>query len=473
MKATALIFALVTAFPVAAAATTCLVAPDGGGDYPTIQSAIDAGCDSILLADGVFEGLGNRDLDFGGLSIVVRSVSGDPSSCVLDCDAGSGDPHRGFSFQNGESADAVVEGVSITNGWSYVGGAVFCYGASPTFISCDFISNGCDDEGGAIFCDWSSAPAFIDCRIADNQAEHRGGGIRVAHFSAPQLIGCEIVGNRAVGQHGGGIYSSQNSSPAMIDCLITGNVAGLAGGGIAISCVDDCEPELVGCTITANVAEYGGGITSQVVTTLSIERSIIWGNCASTMGDEIYLPGVAEEGIAFTCCAVDSHGVIGDAPTEYITHNVFTNPYFCGPEPCEAAPTTDGDYSLGANSPCLAESSPCGEQIGALGQGCGVVGVAGSNVDPDAVPLVAALLSASPNPFHRTLEVRFAASSPPSIAIFDVRGRRVRSLTPDDATGMVRWDGRTDDHRLVAPGVYFVRLESVTGPITRRISLVR
>ncbi len=38
------------------------------GDYPTIQAGIDAAVngDEVVVADGIYTGEGNRDIDFGG-----------------------------------------------------------------------------------------------------------------------------------------------------------------------------------------------------------------------------------------------------------------------------------------------------------------------------------------------------------------------------------------------------------------------
>lgn len=107
----------------AAAAVTRTVAPDGAGEYPTIQAAIDA-CDSldvVELLDGVFTGPGNRNLDFGGRTITVRSRSDDPRACMIDCEgqsAAGGTAHRGFLFQSGEGPAAIVRGLTITRGIS-------------------------------------------------------------------------------------------------------------------------------------------------------------------------------------------------------------------------------------------------------------------------------------------------------------------------------------------------------------------
>jgi hypothetical protein len=67
--------------------TIRVIRPDGAGDFPNIQAGIDAAAvaDTIELVDGVFTGDGNRDLDFGGTGLEVRSGSGVAGACVIDC----------------------------------------------------------------------------------------------------------------------------------------------------------------------------------------------------------------------------------------------------------------------------------------------------------------------------------------------------------------------------------------------------
>ncbi len=65
-------------------------------DFATIQAAINAAItgDEVVVADGVYTGAGNKNLDFHGKLITVRSASGDPVLCTIDCE-GAG---RGFIF---------------------------------------------------------------------------------------------------------------------------------------------------------------------------------------------------------------------------------------------------------------------------------------------------------------------------------------------------------------------------------------
>ena len=106
--------------------TAVLVKPDGTGDYPTIQAAIDAddSADVIEMADGTFRGDGNRDIDFDGKAITLRSQSGNPKECSIDCRGSESDPHRGFDFHHGESSESVIQGVRIIHGYAHTDGGV-------------------------------------------------------------------------------------------------------------------------------------------------------------------------------------------------------------------------------------------------------------------------------------------------------------------------------------------------------------
>jgi flagellar hook assembly protein FlgD len=61
-----------------------------------------------------------------------------------------------------------------------------------------------------------------------------------------------------------------------------------------------------------------------------------------------------------------------------------------------------------------------------------------------------------------------------SLALYDVQGRRVRQLVGDSRPAgahAAQWDGRADDGKRLASGIYFARLESAGLAATERIVL--
>jgi len=87
----------------------------------------------------------------------------------------------------------------------------------------------------------------------------------------------------------------------------------------------------------------------------------------------------------------------------------------------------------------------------------------------------------SPNPFNAGTRIHYfldaAAMGPVSLTIYDLAGRRVRSLVSGRLVGpgdhWVNWDGR-DDRGFDAPsGTYLVTLRSKAGPTSHKISLIR
>jgi glucose/arabinose dehydrogenase len=103
-------------------------------------------------------------------------------------------------------------------------------------------------------------------------------------------------------------------------------------------------------------------------------------------------------------------------------------------------------------------------------------------VGPTAVPQVpasAGTLLAAPNPFRETtdLSFRLSAQARASLAIFDVSGRKVRTLWDGSApAGETRapWDGEDARGVRVPAGVYLARLErDGTTPVTIRLLRLR
>ena len=79
-------------------------------------------------------------------------------------------------------------------------------------------------------------------------------------------------------------------------------------------------------------------------------------------------------------------------------------------------------------------------------------------------PVVFHVAQNYPNPFNPTTTIQFSLPVPAAVSvdIFDIGGRRVRSLL-NEARGAgnhaVRWDARDDRGQQVSTGVYFYRIE--------------
>lgn len=304
-------------------------------EHETIQAAIDAASDGdvISIADGTYRGDGNRNIDFGGKSITVQSENG-PEHCIIDCEQEG----RGFYFHKGENNDAVLRGLTITNGNGYHDtipkDGVFVYG------------------GGAIHCNEAS-PTIADCIIMDSRSMGAwnaplggyGGGIYLKDAS-PHIIRCRIVQNQAT--YGGGIYC-WNSSPTIANCIISGNKGfdaiykGLiyVGGG-AMHC-ENSSPRLINCTVVGNQLEHYGeetGILHFDGSTPILTNCIVWGN---QDGAWIFA-GNSPPMVAYSDI---QGGVDGEG-------NIDEDPLFV-----DAA---NGDYRLLPKSPCIdagtAENAP-------------------------------------------------------------------------------------------------------------------
>ena len=101
-------------------------------------------------------------------------------------------------------------------------------------------------------------------------------------------------------------------------------------------------------------------------------------------------------------------------------------------------------------------------------------------IDDDELPLAPAqlVLAAAPNPFNPRTRLSFelSATAPAHLALYDLRGRLVRTLVQaalPAGSHAVTWDGRDKQGRAAAAGVYLARLTAAGRTVTTRLALVR
>ncbi|MHC4623594.1 MAG: S8 family serine peptidase [Planctomycetota bacterium] len=293
--------------------------------HPNIQTAIDKAWDgsTVWVANGVYTGHGNRDVDFKARAITVRSEDG-PARCIIDCQGSMNDPHYGFYFHSGETESSVLSGFTIANART---GTVF--------------------HGGAITC-LESSPTILNCVIKTNEAPY-GGGI-ACKKSSPRIADCTITGNKAT--NGGGI-SCQYSSPTITSCLVTGNQARLGGGlhsrkGAA---------RILSSTFAGNLAGAGSGIMGWQ-SKETVKDCIIWGNFPSD-ARQFY----SSQTPTYSCLQNypwSGHGNI-DADPCFLSPGYWADANGSGILAQLSVPNVvwvEGDYHLRPDSPCINAADP-------------------------------------------------------------------------------------------------------------------
>ncbi len=237
--------------------------------FSNIQGAINSASngDIIEVAPGAYRGAGNRDIDFQGKAVTVRSSAG-PEQTIIDCEGGG---HRGFYFHRAEGPSSVLRGFTITNAHvtgSEVGGGIYCESSSPTIVGC--VIKQCTAVLGGGIGSAGGEPTILDCTIEDCYADStrvraefgNGAGIGLIGGSDTTIIGCTIQNNVGLG-HGAGVYCWQ-SKAQLSNCDISYNrpvaeTEDFRGGGIFCG-GSSSQLILEGCIISNNTADTGSGL---------------------------------------------------------------------------------------------------------------------------------------------------------------------------------------------------------------------
>ena len=296
-------------------------------DYPTIQEAIDIAldCDTVLVAPGTYAGTGNRNIDFLGKAITVKSEKG-PDSTIIDCQNSS----RGFFFHSSETVSSRLEGFSI-------------------------IRANVADRGAAILC-VSSNPLIINCSISECEIpgqSGQGAGICCGTSSSPTIVNCTLVRNAAA--EGSGIWCGPNSNPTVENTIVAFNSGTAIYGGHPTA---DCD---VSCSdvYRNSHGNYGGSISDQTGVNGNISECPLFCDfseneffindesvCAPENNECQVLMGAWAVGCTFECGDATADGLVDIADLVYLINYLYR--FNVPPDPLQAGDANcDVEINLG------------------------------------------------------------------------------------------------------------------------------
>ncbi|MCB9854457.1 MAG: hypothetical protein H6818_02135 [Phycisphaerales bacterium] len=256
-----------------------LVECNGAFGYSSIQSAIDAAMDGdfvvVLPNDCTPEGRWFENIDFLGKAIRVQSANPADAAIVEATVIDGNASGTVVKFVNGEGADSVLDGVTVTNGLGAGanGGGVTSVESAPVIRRSLFIQNQ-SGRGGGLYSQGSVAPIIQECRFDSNFASSHGSAISIGGFAAwPTLVDCELSnhgGSELFYGHAGHAPECASAEPCVqaIGCNFHDNTSNyiLLGDGMSIvqctfrrnrkKCVNGTPFNVKNCIFEENSGSY-------------------------------------------------------------------------------------------------------------------------------------------------------------------------------------------------------------------------
>ncbi|GJM44973.1 MAG: hypothetical protein DHS20C21_18150 [Gemmatimonadota bacterium] len=360
-------------------ARTWLIHPDGTGDAPTIQAAVDSTAmgDTIYVTAGEYEGPVRLKLE--------THLVGEPprgSAAIL------GPPTSSLSV---EVFSGTVSGLRLGG----VGGTG--YGYAPTVISShDAVVQDCILESSFYVAESTGSLTILDCEIRDcaGGVRHYGERLEVRRctfetdhvyetsigIAGPWLEPADLIVTDCVFRQG--TASTEPSWQPSIGWLVQSPIRAVIAGNLFLHAHGPAAAATEWSVVNRQPSPGRQGQSS-----VEISGNTIVGGSGAGLGNDYGLPsGTIIHGNAFvgnetgldltdapgavvTCNLSwgNAHNWAGSPDPTGIDGNLSASPLFCD--------YAADNFTAAANSPLLAPNNECGLQIGAFGQGCGPVSV--------------------------------------------------------------------------------------------------
>ena len=293
---------------------------------------------------------------------------------------------------------------------AFDGAAVYCDSAATNFENVDFVLNGADCFGGALF-SRKSDPTLRDVRFENNFATFSGGGMYV-QGGTPSLTDVVFRANSCAGQaeDGGGGMFNADTNPLLVNVVFDRNSHIYYGGGMANV---GASPQLVNVSFSGNRAAgatggRGGAISNRAGSNPTLNNVVCWGDSAAVAGEEIYNEASSPE---LAHCIVEASGGSGASWNPAVGtdggQNLDFDPLFI-----DAA---SGNLRFAIGSPAMNRGDSASVPPSVDTDLDGNLRIVGASVDIGAYELVDALeitqIADIPNDQGRFVRLSIAASS--------------------------------------------------------------
>jgi predicted outer membrane repeat protein len=383
-----------------------------------------------------------------------------------------------------DNSSPILENVTITNNSvEYNGGGICCNNNSnPILKNVIILNNSAESSGGGISCSSNSNPILENVTIANNSANWRGGGIYCWHNSNPIFKNVTVENNTAIS--GGGIFCKYFSSPNFVNVTITNNLVTENGGGIYC---EDSVPILTNVTIADNLAdENGGGIYCYYNSSPSLVNCVMWNDYPEEVYlREDYYPNSIT--ISYSDIQGGENGIVtnNNGIVYWLDGNIDEDPLFVG--------TGEHPYALLEDSPCIDAgipdttglNLPPWDIIGNLriwdgdNNGSAIIDMGAYEygappyvgIINDQLPMTSYQLSNYPNPFKpsgagrspaTTISFQLSENGEVNLSVYNIKGQKIKTIVNEkleQGLHQTIWDGKNDNNRYVASGVYFYELK--------------
>jgi hypothetical protein len=253
------------------------------------------------------------------------------------------------------------------------------------------------------------------------------------------------------------------------------------GGGGAVLAWTNCNPHFVNCTFADNYAvDAGGAVEVEIESEPIFTNCIFWGNTADVGADQISIWDLNESALNVYYSDVEGglDGITTGFSGEYL-YNINEDPGFKGFNQSEFPPyfISDGTGLIGGGTIenmylpedyifpefCLGGNPRIWNEIDMGSYEYYITGTG------DIASEMNQSFNVFPNPINKnpTIEFYIENETPIIITVSDIHGKVIaKNLISNPQTGKNRISWNTNE---LAPGVYFIKLNTGNQSMTRKI----